>query len=55
MERLSTQDASFFYMENAMNHMSIALLGVFDGPAPVADAIETMALSKLDRAPRLRQ
>ena len=55
MEKLSPQDASFIYMENEFNHMSIAVLAVFEGPATVAGEIETLVASKLDQIPRFRQ
>lgn len=55
MEQLKPLDASFIYMENEFNHMSIAMLGVFEGPAPTAGEIETFIESKLDLVPRFRQ
>jgi diacylglycerol O-acyltransferase len=55
MERLSTQDASFLYIENEFNHMSIAELALFEGPPPAADEFEAMVESKLDQVPRFRQ
>ena len=55
MERLSPQDASFLYIENESNHMSIAALAILEGPAPDQDEIEAMVSSKLDLVPRYRQ
>jgi diacylglycerol O-acyltransferase len=55
MERLSTQDASFLYVENEFNHMSIAALAIFEGPPPGGDEIEAMIASKLDLVTRYRQ
>jgi WS/DGAT/MGAT family acyltransferase len=55
VERLSPQDASFLYVENELNHMAIAALGIFEGPAPGQDEIEGMVESKLDLVPRYRQ
>ncbi len=55
MERLSAQDASFIYLENKVNHMSIAALGILEGPAPTSREIEDLIASKLHRVPRLRQ
>jgi WS/DGAT/MGAT family acyltransferase len=55
MERLSAQDASFVYLENKVNHMSIAALGILEGPAPASREIENLITSKLHRVPRLRQ
>ena len=39
MERLSIQDASFLYLENEYNHMSIAALAIFEGPGPAAEPL----------------
>jgi len=55
MERLSTQDASFIYLENEYNHMSIAALAIFEGPGPAEGKIEKMISSRLDLVPRFRQ
>lgn len=55
MERLSMQDASFLYVENEINHMSIAALAIFEGPPPDQNEIEDMVSSKLDLVPRYRQ
>jgi WS/DGAT/MGAT family acyltransferase len=55
MERLTTQDATFLYVENELNHMSIATIALFDGPAPAGDEIEDWVASKLDLVPRYRQ
>jgi len=55
VDRLSPQDASFLYIENELNHMAIAALGVFEGPAPGQDEIEAMVASKLHLVPRYRQ
>ena len=55
MERLSTQDASFLYLENEYNHMSIAALAIFEGPGPADGELEKMISSRLDLVPRFRQ
>ncbi len=55
MDRLSPQDASFLYVENEVNHMHIASIAMFDGPAPQSHEFETMLASKLHRVPRYRQ
>lgn len=55
MERLSTQDATFLYIENEFNHMSIAALATFEGPSPKQEEIESMVSSKLHLVPRYRQ
>ncbi len=55
MDRLSPQDSTFLYVENELNHMAIAALGIFEGPAPGQDEIEEMVESKLDLVSRYRQ
>lgn len=55
MDRLSTQDASFLYIENEVNHMHIASVAIFEGPAPRNHEIENMVSSKLRLVPRYRQ
>ena len=37
MDRMSPQDASFLHVENDVNHMHIASVGIFEGPAPEND------------------
>jgi len=55
MDRLSTQDASFLYVENDVNHMHIASVAIFEGPPPRNQEIEDMVSSKLHLVPRYRQ
>jgi diacylglycerol O-acyltransferase len=55
VERLSTTDASFLYVEDEFSHMSIAALALFEGPTPGTDEIETMVASKLHLVSRYRQ
>ena len=55
MDSMSSQDASFLYVENEFNHMHIAVISIFEGPAPAGDEVEAMISSKLDRVPRYRQ
>mgnify|MGYP001820759938 CR=1 FL=1 len=55
MERLSTQDATFLYVEDEISHMAIAAIGIFDGPPPEEGEIEAMIASKLHLVPRYRQ
>jgi diacylglycerol O-acyltransferase len=54
-DRLGPQDASFLYIENEFNHMHIASVAIFEGPAPQQDEVERMISSKLDQVPRYRQ
>ena len=55
MDRMSPQDASFLHVENDVNHMHIASVGIFEGPAPAQAEIEQMVASKLHLVPRYRQ
>jgi len=55
MDRMSPQDASFLHVENDVNHMHIASVAVFEGPAPQFDEIVHMVESKLHLVPRYRQ
>lgn len=55
MDSLSSQDAAFLYLENEFNHMHIAVVALFEGPAPGDRAIEEMIEAKLDLVPRYRQ
>ena len=55
MDQLSPQDASFVYMENEYTHLSIAIVGLFEGPVPAAGEVEAFIESKLDAVPRFRQ
>jgi WS/DGAT/MGAT family acyltransferase len=55
MESMSALDASFLYVENEVNHMHIAVVAIFEGPAPVGSEFEAMIASKLPRVPRYRQ
>jgi diacylglycerol O-acyltransferase len=55
MDRMSPLDASFLHIENDVNHMHIASVAIFEGPAPSDDDIRTMVESKLPLVPRYRQ
>jgi WS/DGAT/MGAT family acyltransferase len=55
MDRMSPLDASFLHVENEVNHMHIASVGIFEGPPPAYEAIADMVSSKLHRVPRYRQ
>ena len=55
MDRMSPQDASFLHVENDVNHMHIASVAIFEGPAPEYDDIVAMFSSKLRLVPRYRQ
>jgi diacylglycerol O-acyltransferase len=55
MDHMSALDASFLYIENEFNHMHIAVVAIFEGPAPQGGEIEEMIASKLPLVPRYRQ
>ena len=53
MDRMSPLDASFLHIENAVNHMHIGSVGIFEGPAPSNDDFERMVLAKLPLVPQI--
>jgi len=55
MESMNSQDAALLDAEDEINHMHIATIAVFEGPAPSADEIERIISARLDRVPRYRQ
>lgn len=55
MDRMSPLDASFLHIEDDRNHMHIASVAIFEGPAPEYDDIVAMVESKLPLVPRYRQ
>jgi WS/DGAT/MGAT family acyltransferase len=52
---MSPLDASFLHVENDVNHMHIASVAIFEGPAPPYQEIVDMVASKLHLVPRYRQ
>jgi WS/DGAT/MGAT family acyltransferase len=55
MDRMSPLDASFLHIEDAVSHMHIGSVAIFDGPAPRYDQFEAMVAGKLPAVPRYRQ
>src|SRR5205085_170173 len=55
MDRMSPLDASFLHIEDAVSHMHIGSVAIFEGPAPEYEAFETMVGGKLPLVPRYRQ
>jgi diacylglycerol O-acyltransferase len=55
MDRLSPLDSSFLHIEDDKNHMHIASVAIFEGPAPDPAEIVQMVESKLPLVPRYRQ
>src|SRR5438552_12953269 len=55
MDRMSPLDASFLHIEDDNNHMHIASVAVFEGPAPTYRELVDMIAGKLALVPRYRQ
>ncbi len=55
MERMSTLDAGFFYVEHDNVPMHMGSLALFEGPAPSYDELARLLVAKLPRVPRYRQ
>jgi len=55
MDTMSALDASFLDVEDAVSHMHIGSIGIFEGPPPSAEELRRMMLAKLPLVPRYRQ
>lgn len=55
MERMSSLDAAFIAVEDAVNHMHIGSVGIFEGPAPAYHDVRALVAGKLQLVPRYRQ
>ncbi len=55
MERMSTLDAGFFFVEHQNVPMHMGSLAVFEGPAPAYDDLIRLLAAKLPLVPRYRQ
>ena len=55
MQRLSALDATFLEVEDAVSHMHIASVALFEGPPPPTEQLRSMVLGKLPLVPRYRQ
>lgn len=55
MDRMSPLDASFLHIEDAVNHMHIGSIAVFEGPAPTSEEFESLVAGKMPLVPRYRQ
>ncbi len=55
MERMSTLDAGFFYVEHGNVPMHLGSLALFEGPAPTYQELTRLIAAKLPRVPRYRQ
>ncbi len=55
MRRLSSQDASFLHLEDAVSHMHIGAVAILEGPPPPYDALAERVQANLPDVPRYRQ
>ncbi len=55
MERMSTLDAGFFYVEHDNVPMHLGSVALFEGPAPRPEELTRLIAAKLPRVPRYRQ
>jgi WS/DGAT/MGAT family acyltransferase len=55
MDRMSPLDASFLHVEDAISHMHIGSVAIFEGPVPAYEEFEAMVAGKLPAVPRYRQ
>ncbi len=55
MERMSTLDAGFFFVEHENVPMHLGSLALFEGPAPAYDDLVRLFAAKLPLVPRYRQ
>jgi WS/DGAT/MGAT family acyltransferase len=55
METMNALDASFLHVEDAVSHMHMGSVGIFEGPAPPQDVVLAAVAGKLHLVPRYRQ
>ncbi len=55
MQTMSPLDASFLHVEDAVTHMHIGSVGVFEGPPPERGAVTAAVARRLPQVPRYRQ
>jgi WS/DGAT/MGAT family acyltransferase len=55
VDRMSPMDASFLHVEDAVTHMHIGSVSIFEGPPPSYQAMQEMVAGKLHLVPRYRQ
>jgi diacylglycerol O-acyltransferase len=55
MQTMSPLDASFLHIEDAVTHMHIGSVGIFEGPAPGAGEVRSAIAARLPLVPRYRQ
>ncbi len=55
MQTMSPLDASFLHIEDAVTHMHIGSVGIFEGPPPGPGEVKTAIAARLPLVPRYRQ
>jgi diacylglycerol O-acyltransferase / wax synthase len=55
MQTMSHVDASFLHIEDAVSHMHIGPVGIFEGPAPGPGEVPAAIAARLPLVPRYRQ
>src|SRR6478736_8053802 len=55
MEMMSPLDALFLDVEDAVTHMHIGSVGIFEGPAPGPGEVQSAVAARLQQVPRYRQ
>ena len=55
MDTMSPLDASFLHIEDAVTHMHIGSVGIFEGPPPGPGEVKDAIAAKLPQVPRYRQ
>jgi diacylglycerol O-acyltransferase len=55
VEMMSPLDASFLHVEDAVTHMHIGSVGIFEGPAPGPGEVQAAVAARLVLVPRYRQ
>jgi diacylglycerol O-acyltransferase len=55
MQTMSSLDASFLHVEDAVTHMHIGSVGIFEGPAPGPGEVKAAVAERLPLVPRYRQ
>jgi diacylglycerol O-acyltransferase / wax synthase len=55
MQTMSPLDASFLHIEDAVTHMHIGSVGLFEGPTPGPDEVKAAVARNLPLVPRYRQ
>jgi diacylglycerol O-acyltransferase / wax synthase len=55
MQTMSPLDASFLHIEDAVTHMHIGSIGLFEGPAPGPEDVKRAVAARLPMVPRYRQ